>query len=147
MFTQAVADIICERLAKGESLRSICADEGMPHESTVRLWVVNGGEFATQYARAREIGYEMLADEILEISDTPLLGVETKIKSDGTRETTEGDMLGHRRLQVDSRKWMLAKMLPKKYGDKLDLNHSGRIAVAQEMSDDELARIAASGGS
>jgi hypothetical protein len=54
-------------------------------------------------------------------------------------------MIEHRRLKVDSRKWFLSKMLPKIYGDKLDLNHSGYIATPREMSEDDLERIASAG--
>lgn len=118
MYTQEIADRICAGLAEGKSLRAVCEQPGMPAESTARAWAlddVNG--FAAQYARAREIGYERLADELLEIADTPAVGVKTTHKASGT-ETTEGDMIEHRRLRVDARKWMLAKMLPKKYGDR-----------------------------
>lgn len=68
--------------------------------------------------------------EILEIADTPLMGIKTTIKASGV-ETTEGDMVEHRRLQIDARKWVLARMAPKKYGDKIqaDLKHEGDIEV------------------
>ena len=115
-FTQETADAICERLADGESLRAICETDGMPAESTVRSWAlddVNG--FATQYARARELGYELLADEILTISDD---GRNDTYQTDNG-ETTNHDVIARSRLRVDSRKWMLSKMLPKVYGDKL----------------------------
>ena len=122
MFTQEVADAICARLAAGESLNGICKTDGMPAESTVRAWALDDVEgFSAKYARARAIGYERLADELLTIADTPLTGVKTKTNDKGEVETTEGDMIEHRRLQVDARKWMLAKMLPKKFGDKLEL--------------------------
>lgn len=121
-YTQRIADEICRRLAEGESLRSICRDEEMPDESSVRAWALdNVNGFGPQYARAREIGYDKLAEEILEISDTPQLGVIRTSKPDGGEEVKEADMIEHRRLRVDSRKWMLSKMLPKKYGDKLEL--------------------------
>lgn len=124
-FTQETADAICERLANGESLNAICKDEGLPAESTVRAWAVDDIEgFAAKYARAREIGYERLADEILHIADTPQIGSKTVSKASGL-EITEGDMIEHRRLQVDARKWMLAKMLPKKYGDKIETTLQG----------------------
>ena len=119
MYTQEVADRICAGLAEGKSLRAVCAEPGMPSESTVRAWALDDVEgFAAQYARAREIGYERLADELLEIADTPKPGIKTKTNEKGEVETSEGDMIEHRRLQVDARKWMLAKMLPKKYGDR-----------------------------
>jgi hypothetical protein len=113
---------ICRRLADGESLNHICKSKGYPAESTVRYWVLDDVDgFAAKYARARAVGYERLAEDILRIADTPMIGIKTKINEKGEAEITEGDMIEHRRLQVDSRKWMLAKMLPKKYGDRTTL--------------------------
>ena len=118
-YTQALADRICERLAAGETLRAICRDDGMPVESAVRAWALNAkSPFYAQYARAREIGYLGMGDELLEIADTTQEGVTVKESDRGT-ETRTGDMIEHRKLRVDTRKWMLARMLPKVYGDKL----------------------------
>lgn len=100
-FTQALADRICERLSAGETLRAVCRDEGMPHERTVRTWALHHETFSPQYAQARETGYATLADEILELAD------------DKTADAKRS------RLQVDTRKWLLSKALPKVYGDKL----------------------------
>lgn len=69
-----------------------------------------------------------MAEEIIEIANTPVIGQKTVSKATGL-ETTECDMIEHRRLQVDARKWYLSKVLPKVYGDKLDLNHSGGVTV------------------
>lgn len=125
--TPELAQAICERLATGESLRTICASEGMPPESTVRGWAIDDRDgFAAQYARARDLGLDALADELLGIADTPQLGVKTKETSDGKTETTEGDMIEHRRLQVDARKWYLSKLAPKKYGDKVTAELTGK---------------------
>ena len=121
MYDQDTANQVCEMLQGGKSLRASCVDLDL-NPSTILLWAKSHPEFNEQYTRAREIGYGLLADEIVSIADTPLIGVETKIKQDGSRETTEGDMLGHRKLQIDTRKWMLSKMLPKVYGDKLELS-------------------------
>lgn len=101
----------------------------MPHESTVRSWVVEDRDgFSTHYTRARDIALDVMADELLEIADTPQMGVRTKV-SDGKVERIEGDMIEHRRLQVDARKWYLSKLAPKKYGDKVDVEHSGGVTV------------------
>lgn len=130
-YTKEIASRICERLAAGESLRSICRLNTMPHESTVRAWALDDLHgFSTQYARAREIGYHGLFDEILEIADTTQEGVKTVEKTTGT-ETTTGDMIEQRRLRVDARKWMLARALPKIYGDKQQLEHSGTLTLSQ----------------
>jgi len=101
VFSQAIADDICQQLAEGKSLRATCAAEGMPAESTVRARARDHAAFGAQYARAREQGYEVMGDSIIEISD-------------------EGD-----RLRVDARKWLLSKMLPKVYGDKLETTVKG----------------------
>lgn len=69
-YSQEVADLICQRMATGESLRSICRDDGMPAESTVRLWAVDDREgFAAQYARARDAQMDALSEDLLDISD------------------------------------------------------------------------------
>ena len=81
--------------------------------------------FSPHYARAREIGYATLFDEMLEIADTPQQGVTTKESDKGT-ETRTGDMIEHGRLRVDTRKWMLAKALPKVYGEKLAAEVTGK---------------------
>lgn len=125
-FTQDVADVICERIAEGESLRSICKDEKLPSLATVFKWLTQQPAFAEQYARAREEQADALADEILHIADTPKLGVKTKINEKGEIETTEADMIEHRRLQVDARKWIAAKLKPKKYGDKISQELTGK---------------------
>ena len=120
-FNTEIGDIICERIADGESLRSICDDENMPAKSTVFRWLSLNKAFSDQYARAREAQADSLADDILNIADTPMVGQKTKTTSDGKTEISEGDMIEHRRLQIDARKWLAGKLRPKKYGEKLEL--------------------------
>jgi hypothetical protein len=81
-----------------------------------------------------ELRQEKIFEEILEIADTPKEGIKKKETDKGV-EITTGDMIQHRRLQVDARKWMLGKMNPKKYGDKLetDNNHSGKIEIVRSV--------------
>lgn len=116
VYTKAIAQEICLKLSEGKSLRRICADNPeLPAESTVRLWSVDNVEgFYAQYTRARDMGLDAMADEILDISDTPCEGVVVTEKVGGT-EKKRGDMIEHRRLQVDTRKWYLSKMAPKRY--------------------------------
>lgn len=111
-YTQALADEITDRLAKGESLRAICRDDGMPDEKAVRVWAIEDREgFYPQYTRAREIQAHHLFDQTLEIAD------------DGTNDTYEDgevrqDVLARSKLRIDTRKWYLSKVLPKVYSDK-----------------------------
>lgn len=147
-YTPEIAREICERLAAGESLRSICRDAHMPPEATVRGWHVDDVDgFSAHYLRAREIGYDALAEEALEIANTPVEGVRFERSSDGFKEVRD-DMLGHRKLQVDTRLRLLAKWSPKKYGDRQQVDLGGQLAVTNMTEDEmraELAALAASG--
>jgi len=145
-FDQSAADRICDMLMDGRSLRAICREEeNLPSMRTVFKWLGQNEAFAQQYTRAREIHADAVFEEIRDISDTPVLGVKTVSKPTGT-ETTEGDMVDHRRLQIDARKWMLGKMAPKKYGEKSQIEHTGVLGLRDvtEMTDGELAAYIAS---
>ena len=133
MYSQEKADAICARLVEGLSLRKASAAEGVA-PSSVLEWVETNPAFAEQYARARARGYELLADEIIEISDDATGDViETE---HGPR--VDAERVARSKLRVDSRKWMLAKMLPKVYGDKVDLNHSGKVSIFATQLDEQL---------
>lgn len=132
-YSQQIADKICERLTEGKSLRAICReDEEMPAASTVCRWLAQIESFREQYARAREAQADALFDEILDIADTPQVGQKSVSKATGL-EITEADMIEHRRLQVDARKWIAGKLAPKKYGDKVDVNHGGDVGVTVKI--------------
>jgi hypothetical protein len=132
-FTQAKADAICERLANGMSLRAICRNKAMPNKSTVFKWLGQNSEFSDQYARAREAQADLLVDEMIELADTPKIGKKTKKTSDGKVEETTFDMTEHRRLQIETRKWVAAKMRPKKYGDKLDVEQKTTVEAGDSV--------------
>ena len=130
LFTTELGDEICNRIADGESLRAICGEADMPDKATVFRWLLaeQHKDFCNQYKRARDIQADVLFDEIHQIADTPQKGIKTVRRGEGdnsTVETTEADMIEHRRLQIDARKWLIGKMAPKKYGDKQQLEHGG----------------------
>ena len=131
---------ILDKVSKGKSLLSVCnsGDDWLPRESTFRTWCDNDADLSARYARAREVRADVIFDELLHIADTPREGVIITEKADGTIETKRADMIEHRRLQVDARKWALSKMMPKKYGDKLDVNHGGGITVNIPQGDADL---------
>ena len=131
-FDAAVAKRICERLAVGETLRGICMGRGMPGESTVRGWVVQDVEgFAAQYARARDMGIDSLADEILEIADDDTR--DSYLDADGGRKQNNSAI--HRdRLRVDTRKWYLSKLAPKRYGQRVEVNSTAADTVIQVIT-------------
>lgn len=134
-FTQEIADLICERLADGESLRSICSGENMPSRTTVFRWLPENQTFRDQYARAREAQADLLADEILEIADD---SAGDKIKLHGI-EVLNSEYVQRSRLRIDARKWIASKLAPKKYGDKLELagdKESPLTVVIQKLTGD-----------
>lgn len=120
-----IADKICARIACGETLRAICREDGFPSHTTVYTWLDEQPEFALRFGRARAQGEDVIAQECLAIADTPVEGVETTVKPDGSVEEKRGDMLGHRKLQIETRLKLLAKWNPKKYGDKTQAEISG----------------------
>jgi len=120
LFNQQLADKICELLAEGNSLTKICAVDGMPSVSTVISWHIQDREgFSAQYTRARQIGYEVIAD-----------GIRDKAADDSNDVTGELQMpnsvaVQRSRLIVDTDKWFLGKVLPKIYGDSSTLKVGG----------------------
>ncbi len=133
-FTQALADMICTRLASGESLRSICRDEAFPAESTVRSWVVDDHKgFSAQYTQARDIGLDVMADEILDISDD---GSNDWMERQGEKSegwSLNGEHHQRSRLRVDTRKWNLRTLAPKRYGDRQAVDTSGQVTFNMQF--------------
>jgi hypothetical protein len=119
-YSTEIAQAICELIMDGRSMRAICAVDGMPSKSTVFKWLSGNKDFADQYARAREIQAELLADEILEISDDESNDVTGELKMPNSVAVARS------RLRTDNRKWIAAKLLPKKYGDKIQTEVTGQ---------------------
>ena len=119
---EAITKLVCSELALGKSLRSILdADDKLPSASTFLDWIGADSFLAEQYAHARQMAYELLADEIVAIADENYTTDEH-----GVRERLSSEAIQRNRLRVDTRKWMLSKMLPKVYGDKIQTEHTGK---------------------
>ncbi len=114
-YSAELADMICERIAKGESLNRMCKGDDMPAQSSVFKWLTEHKDFSEKYTRAREAQADVLFDEILEIADSQEDDVYIK---DG-QEFTNHDVIARAKLRVDARKWMAGKLRPKVYGDKV----------------------------
>jgi hypothetical protein len=78
-----------------------------------------------RYARAKKAQLQVLADQIVDLSDNDRICEKVTIKADGTREVVILDQVERTKLQIDSRKWLLAKLNPKKYGDRLEVQQTG----------------------
>lgn len=133
-FTQAVADEIVERLSKGEPLADICRDDHMPAVRTVSDWKKANEAFSADFACAREIGWDAIA---LRARRT-IRGYGPDLDGDST-----GDVQRDKAI-VDTDLKLLAKWDPKRYGDRLDLNHSGSIdTMDPETRQAEINRLLA----
>ena len=121
-YTPETAAAICARIADGQSLREIGSVEGMPAKRTILAWLDRHVEFQHQYARAREAQADHFGEEILEIADD---GTNDWMKrqhgDDDPVEVPNHEHISRSKLRVDARKWLMSKMAPKKYGDKLAL--------------------------
>ena len=128
-FSEELFDTICNRMASGESLREICDEKDMPSQTSVFRWLAADEGLSERYARAREAQQETHLEQMFAIADG------------ATPATVNVD-----RLRVDVRKWVMSKLAPKKYGDKLDVTSGGKRVsqptivtlrgVAHDRSDD-----------
>lgn len=123
-YTEEMADELVNWLANGQTLREFCRQEGKPAWRTVYAWLDANEAFHARFARARELGQEAIFEDTLRIADTPMVGVTKNYKGD-VIEVKEEDMLGHRKLQIETRLKLLAKWNPKKYGEKVETTHRG----------------------
>ncbi len=107
-YTKKLGELICLRLTNGESLKKICEDSKMPSRISVHAWLLDEEkkEFLNNYKTAINIRTENMFDDIEDIAEN-----DGEVQRD--------------RLRVDTRKWYLSKVMPKKYGDKLDLTSGG----------------------
>lgn len=132
-----IATDICSLLITGDSLRNICKRPGMPNKGTVMRWLKIHEEFRDQYAKAADIRADAIFEEMLDISDD----VET-----------DSAAVAKARLQIETRKWVVARMAPKKYSDRVDDKSIGqsdekllleieRLRLANEKTKAEIDRL------
>jgi hypothetical protein len=114
-FAPDVAERILAQIMDGQSLKSICEQPDMPHRQRVYEWLAANPDFADNYARALDVRADHHFDEMLEIADDPM--------------NLATEQLNAAKLKIEARKWVLGRMAPKKYGDKLDLNHGGSLTI------------------
>lgn len=115
-FTKELGDQICEQLAEGKSIRRICREMGIARLTVLR-WRDHYPEFNAQYARSRELGMDALGDEIIELA-----------------ETADNDNYNPRRLEIDTKKWVMSKIARKTFGDKSEVEHSGQVDLVRTVN-------------
>lgn len=134
-----LAEAICTRMAEGESLRAICRSDGMPALGSVFRWIAVNDVFREQYEAAMAQRTESMFEEILEIADETSL--DTISTENGDKPNAE--WISRSRLRVDARKWMLSKMLPKKYGDRQAIDVTDHTPKTPEQVNARIAELMA----
>ena len=135
-FSIALADEICRRLANGESTRQICMDDHMPDWSTLYGWLNDESNnpdrerFTMRYARARDSWLESLAQEMLSIGDEGQNDYMDRETARGRLiRTADRELVQRSQLRIATRQWLLSKLRPDKYGDRLAAPGGAEITI------------------
>ena len=141
-YNQEIGDAICELLVMGFSLRRVIKEGEketgfkMPAISTFFKWLRDNPDFAKQYARAKQEAADAMAEELLDIADdgkNDWMEIWDKEGENLIGWKVNGEAVQRSKLRVETRKFLMAKMKPKKYGEKLDLTSGGERIVQQPM--------------
>ena len=127
-FTQEIADNICEWLADGKSLKSFCRQDGSPRASTVFRWLADPRyvSFRDQYAKARDCLADTYFEDAVEIADDGSNDWILNNDPENPGYRLNGEHVQRSRLRVDTRKWAAGRLAPKKYGDKITTELTGK---------------------
>ena len=129
---QDKADAIIEWISAGNTLREWCRENGV-HYSTVYLWCDKDEDFAQRFARAREIGQDLIAEECLEIIDE-----EPSVNVTQFGSSYDSASVSWAKNRAEMRLKLLAKWNPKKWGDKIDVTSKGEktgLAINIDLGD------------
>jgi hypothetical protein len=112
IYSEKLANAICDELTEGRSLRQICASEGFPNRQSVLNWLAANEGFSAKYARAREQQADLMDDKIIEAA-----------------EACDEDNYQSTKVKIGAYQWRASKLAPKKYGDKVENIHNGSVGV------------------
>jgi hypothetical protein len=126
LYTRELADEICQRIAEGETLTGICSGPDMPSKAAVLLWVRDNRDgFSDRYAHARDLQLEGIADEMLDLADDARNDWMERQSGEGTITVVDHEHVARTKLRLETRKWLLVKLKPQRYGDKIEQTHKG----------------------
>lgn len=121
IFTQELADLICERVAThAVGLIRLCdMYDDMPTKETVNQWRYKYSDFSSQYTKAKLTQADLLAEEIIDIADDGRNDWMEALSDDekGLAWKLNGEHVNRSRLRIDTRKWLAAKLIPRTYGN------------------------------
>lgn len=134
-----IVDELCAWLSEGKTLRAFCRQPGMPARATVDEWRRKDQEFSSRVARARDIGFDAIADECLQIADD---GTNDTYTDEEGRQRTDQDVLGRSKLRVESRLKLLACWDPRRYGQKMQVGGADDLPPVQVDDSERRKRLA-----
>ena len=126
-YSEEVEDELLALVASGLSLYQIEKIKGMPSRRSVLAWKYKYPDFSRKFDAARLAGVDSIAEDILNIADDGSNDWVERLGYNGATPKMEvnGEAIHRSKLRVESRKWLLAKLMPKKYGDKVSQEVSG----------------------
>ncbi len=127
-FDPKIADRICERIGTGETLRAICREDGNPSYVTFYTWIKENPELAERFADARARGFDAIAAECLEIADDATNDFMDRKDADGevVGQQLNAEHVQRSKLRIETRLKLLAKWDPKRYGEKIETQITGK---------------------
>jgi hypothetical protein len=140
--TPELLDAIFAGISLGKSARAMCIEVGIS-QRVLWNWLASDEELMRQYLRAKELCVDAYAEEIIEISDD---GARDMYVDEKGREVTNREVIARAQLRIDARKWYVARLAPKKYGDKLPVTHEAADAKKSVVHSVEIAFVTAEAG-
>lgn len=142
IFTHELGDAMCERIADGESMRSVCRDESMPAKSTVFRWLREMPVFKDQYLVAKLESADSHVDDMIDIADN---GTNDWMEKNATDEQKavyklNGESVQRSMLRVRTRQWASSRINKTKYGDSKELTHKTDGPIEIQRSSKDLAK-------
>lgn len=138
-----VQEEICRRVVNGESIKRICADDGMPSKATVFNWLLRDEAFRMAYAIAAHMRGHHMFEEAIEVASQEPPRVIVQTGEDTSESRVDVGAVQHMRLRVDTLKWAAGKLNPKAYGDKIDVTSGGEQLQPERNHNEMAVRLAA----
>jgi len=135
-YSGKVAKQILERVMLSQGIAEIGRDPNMPDKATIFRWLADNDDFCDRYTRAKAVCADHMEEEILDIADNSANDYMERQNADGTTyEVVNSEHINRSRLRIESRKWLMSKLKPKKYGDRVNLDHGAQSSFSDMMAE------------
>jgi hypothetical protein len=128
-YTIEFAERFCDQVAEGVSVRQICSQSGMPDRRTIYKWLARHEEFRRLHDAARLVQADLYFEQCLEIADNADQDFITTSENGATIKKVDHEAINRARLKVDTRKWVCARLSPRKYGDRVTNEMTGEVGI------------------